>query len=157
MQLEAASKTAEWPEVEQELKDSFYELEDLLDKIKANSDEADLNMDKVEAHISEYKKNIEQIIKEKNTKEAKKLISEIGQLDFDLRNSVTGNALDVQYLRQINNDFGSIRWKDTNKAKQFVNQGLQLATEGKTTSIRPILVQIIALMHEDDKPKETLA
>lgn len=156
LKLDSAEKTAEWPKVEQELKDAFYELEDLIEKIKANSNDEDVNMDKVEAHIQEYKKAIEQVIKEKNTQEAKHLTSEIGSLDYNLRNAVTGNAMDVQFLKHIDGDFNSYHWKDRNKARQLVNQGLQLATAGKTTAIRPILVQIIALMPDDEKPKDML-
>jgi molecular chaperone DnaK len=156
LKLDSAEKTAEWPKVEQELKDAFFELEDLLEKIKANSDEEDLNMDKVEAHIQEYKKTIEQVIKEKNTKEAKHLISEIGSLDFNLRNAVTGNAMDVQFLKHIDSDFNTYHWKDKNKARQLVNQGLQFATAGNTSPIRQILIQVIALMPDDEKPKDTL-
>lgn len=156
LKLDSAEKIVEWPKVEQELKDTFYELEDLIEKIKANSDDDDLNMDKVEAHIQEYKKTIEQVIKDKNIKEAKHLISEIGSLDFNLRNAVTGNAMDVQYLKHIDNDFNSYHWKDRNKARQLCNQGLQMATAGNTGGIRNILVQIIALMPDDEKPKDTL-
>lgn len=156
LKLDSAEKTAEWPKVEQELKNDFYELEDLIGKIKANSDEGEINMKSVETHIQEYKKLINQIIKEKDIKQAKNLIREIGQLDFNLRNAVTGNAIDVQYLQMWSNDFGSIRWKDANKARQLLNQGLQLVAAGKTTAIRPILVQVVSLMHDDDKPKQTL-
>lgn len=156
LKLDSAEKVAEWPKVEQELKEAFYELEDLVEKIKANSDDDDLNMDKVEAHIQEYRKAIEQVIKDKNTKEAKHLISEIGPLDFNLRNAVTGNAMDVHFLKHIDSDFNSYHWKDRNKARQLCNQGLQLATAGNTTAIRPILVQLIALMPDDEKPKDTL-
>ncbi len=156
LKLDSAEKVAEWPKVEQELKDAFYELEDLIEKIKANGDTDDLNMDKVEAHIQEYKKSIEQVIKDKNMKEAKHLISEIGSLDFNLRNAVTGNAMDVQYLKQIDGNFNFYNWKDKNKARQLCNQGLQLAAAGNTTAIRPILIQIIGLMPDSEKPKDTL-
>jgi len=155
LKLDGAEKTAEWPEVEKELKDAFYDLEDLVKKIKENSNEEEVNMEKVEAHIEEYKKTIEHIIKDKNTKEAKNLISEIGSLDFNLRNAVTGNAMDVQYLKHIDSNFGSFHWKDANKAKQLVKQGLQLTVEGNTGAIRAILVQLVALMPENEKP-ETL-
>jgi len=156
LKLDSAEKVAEWPKIEQELKDDFHELEDLVEKIKANSDREDLNMDKVETHIQEYKKTIEQVIKDKNTKEAKHLISEIGTLDYNLRNAVTGNAMDVQFLKHIDSDFNSYHWKDKNKARQLVNQGLQFATAGNTTAIRPILIQLIDLMPDDEKPKDTL-
>jgi len=156
LRLEEAEKKAEWPKIEQELKDAFYELEDLIEKIKIGNDDDELNMDKIEAHIQEYKKTIEQVIKEKNTKEAKKLISEIGSLDFNLRNAVTGNAMDVQFLKHIDNDFNSYHWKDRNKARQLCNQGLQMANAGNTGEIRNILIQLIALMPDDEKPKDTL-
>jgi molecular chaperone DnaK len=153
LKLDSAEKAAEWPKVEQELKDAFYELEDLIEKIKRNSHDDDLNMDKVEAHIQEYKKTIEQVIKDKNSKEAKHLISEIGSLDFNLRNAVTGNAMDVQFLKHIDSDFNSYHWKDRNKARQLCNQGLQMATAGNTSGIRQILIQLIELMPENERPE----
>jgi molecular chaperone DnaK len=155
LKLDNAEKAAEWPKVEQELKDTFYELEDLIEKIKANND-GDMKMDKVEVHIQQYKKTIELVIKDKSIKEAKHLISEMGSLDFNLRNAVTGNAMDVQYLKHIDSDFNSYNWKDKNKARQLCNQGLQLATAGNTNGIRNILIQLIALMPDDEKPKDTL-
>ena len=153
LKLDSAEKVAEWPKVEQELKDAFYELEDLIEKIKRNSHDDDLNMDKVEAHIQEYKKTIEQVIKDKNSKEAKHLISEIGSLDFNLRNAVTGNAMDVQFLKHIESDFNTYHWKDRNKARQLCNQGLQMATAGNTGGIRQILIQLIELMPENERPE----
>lgn len=156
LKLDIAEKIAEWPNVEQELKGAFFKLEDLIEKIKANSDDGDLNMGKVEAHIQEYRKTIEQVIKDKNAKEAKRLITEIGSLDFNLRNAVTGNAMDVQFLRLIDSDFNSYNWKDLNKARQLCSQGLQMATAGNTGGIKNIIIQLIALMPDDEKPKDTL-
>jgi molecular chaperone DnaK len=155
LKLDNAEKAAEWPKVEQELKDTFYELEDLIEKIKANND-GDVKMDQVEVHIQQYKKTIELVIKDKSTKEAKHLISEMGSLDFNLRNAVTGNAMDVQFLKHIDSEFNSYNWKDRNKARQLCNQGLQMATAGNTGGIRNVLIQIIALMPDDEKPKDTL-
>lgn len=156
LKLDSAEKQAEWPKVEQKLKDAFYNLEDLIEKIKRNSDDTDLNMSSVNAHIQEYRTKIEHIIKEKNIKEAKELIQDIGSLDFNLRNAVTGNAMDVQYLHHFNDGFNSFSWKDANKARQLINQGLQMVTNGNTSGIRNILVQIIGLMSDSEKPKETL-
>lgn len=152
LKLDGAEKSAEYPKVEEELKEAFYELEDLIEKIKRNADDGNLNIKQIESHLEEYKKRIEHIIKEKNIKEAKELTKEIGQLDFELRNAVTGNAMDVQLLRHLNDTFGSCHWKDANKAKQLLNHGLQMATDGNTSGIRPILVQLIGLMPDDEKP-----
>jgi molecular chaperone DnaK len=155
-ELEKEEKDAEWPKVEKELKEVFYELEDLVEKIKRNADDENLNMSKIESHLEEYKKKVEHIIKEKNIKEAKELTIEIGKLDFELRNAVTGNAMDVQFLRHINDTFSSYRWKDAYKARQLVNQGLQMAANGNTSGIRNILIQIISLMPDNEKPTNTL-
>jgi molecular chaperone DnaK len=151
-ELEKEEKDALWPKVEEELKEAFYELEDLVEKIKRNADDGNLNMSKIESHLEEYRKKVEHILKEKNIKEAKELTIEIGQLDFELRNAVTGNAMDVQLLRHINDTFSSYHWKDANKARHLVNQGLQMAINGNTSSIRNILIQIIGLMPDNEKP-----
>ena len=153
LKLEEAQKATEWPNVEKELKEAFFKLESLLDIIKTNNLEGNLNMDKVNAHVQEFRNKIEFVIKEKNTKEAKGLILEIGQIDFELRNIVTGNEADVQILHYINNDFNSFRWKDATKARQLVNQGLQLAAAGKNAAIRPLLVQLVNLMPDDIRGK----
>ena len=141
---------------EQELKDAFYEFEDLIEKIKANSDGDDLNMDQVEAHIQEYKKTIEHVIKDKILKDAKELIVNINSFKFHLVSELTDNAQDAQIVRRLNNEFSSIRWKDGTKARQLLNHCLQLANDGKTKTIRPILVQIVGLMHDGETLKDTL-
>jgi molecular chaperone DnaK len=156
LKLDVAEKSAEYPKVEEELKEAFYELEDLIEKIKRNADDGNLNISQIESHLEEYRKKVEHIIKEKNIKEAKELTREIGQLDFELRNAVTGNAMDVQFLRHVNDTFSSYHWKDANKARQLVNQGLQMATNGNTSGIRNILIQIIGLMPDNEKPTNTL-
>jgi molecular chaperone DnaK len=156
LKIDDLEKNASWPQLESELKSAFFELEDLITKIKNNSDDGDLNMSKVEAHISEYKSSVDSVIRAKDSKEARRLTREIGQLDFELRNAVTGNAMDVQFLRIIDTEFDTYHWKDRNRARQLVNQGLSLSTQGKTNAIRPILVEIINLMPEDEKPGGTL-
>lgn len=152
LKLDVAEKSAEWPKVEDELKKAFFELEELIDKIRNNSADEDLNMEMVQAHIEEFRRKTEQVIKEKNTKQAKELIQEIGQIDFDLRNAVTGNAIDVQFLQHLNNEFNSFHWKNPTKARQLLNQGLHMAAAGNTSNIRPVIIQLIGLLPDDEKP-----
>ena len=142
LKLDGAEKVAEWPKVEKELKDAFYELEDLIKKIKANSHDEDLNMDKIEVHVQEFKRTIEHIIKHKELREAKELTEEIESLDRELRNSVSGGLVDKGRLEYHDREFENLKWKDKNKARLLVNQGLKLIQEGKTSQLRPILHQI---------------
>jgi hypothetical protein len=113
-------------------------------------------MDQVEAHIQEYKKTIEHVIKYKILKDAKELTSNINSFKFHLVSELTDNAQDAQIVRRLNNEFSSIRWIDATKARLLLNHCLQLANDGKTKTIRPILVQIVGLMHDDEKLKDTL-
>lgn len=150
--LDKAEKTAEWPQIEKELKDTFYEFEELISKIKENGDDEGLKMDKIEAHLQEFREKIEQIVKTKDRKEAKELTSEIDQLDFELRNALTGNGMDVQFMRHFNDNFENFDWTDRNRAKQLTNQGMQLLMNGNTGSLRPVLVQLVRLLPKDQQP-----
>jgi len=152
LKLDEAEKSAEYPKAEKELKEAFFELENLIEKIKLNVDNGNLNIRKFESHLEEYRKKVEHIIKEKNIREAKELTVEITQLSIYLINEVTGNAIDVQFLYYINDNFSSFHWKNANKARQLVNQGLQMATNGNTSGIRNIIIQIIGLMPENERP-----
>ena len=156
LKLDSAEKTAEWPKVEQELKDAFYELEDLLEKIKVNSDDEDLNIDKMEAHIQEYKKTIEHIIQNKDTRAGKELTEEIEGLDRELRNAVTGGGIDRKRIEYHDREFNTLQWKDKNKARLLVNQGLKLITEGKTSQLKPILQQIWDLRIDPEGDRDLL-
>lgn len=155
LQLENLEKSQEWPQIEQDLKDAYFELDDLVREIKINGYTGNLNMDNVNAQLQNIKQNVEHVLKERNRGAAKELTSEIRGLDYNLRNAVTGNAMDIEYLRHLNDTFSSYNWKNAIQAKQLINQGIQIINEGRTSAIRPILVKIIELMHDDDKPKET--
>lgn len=63
--LEGIEKQAEYPKIEEELKEAFYELEDLIEKIKRNADDGNLNISQIESHLEEYRKKVEHIVKEK--------------------------------------------------------------------------------------------
>lgn len=157
LKLDNSEKIAGWPKIEQKLKDAFYELENLLDEIKDNNDDEELNMEMVEAHILEYKKTIEHIIQNKDSKTAKELIDEIEGLEREIRNSVSGGLVDKGRLEYHDREFNNLNWKDKNKARQLINQGLNLIQEGKTSQLRPLLHQIWDLrIDPTDDDGETL-
>lgn len=156
LKLDIEEKSAEYPKVEKELKDAFYDLEDLIEKIKRNGDDDNLNMNQIAAQLEEFRKKIEQVIKDKNIKEAKELTIELEQLRFHIINEVTGNAMDVQFLQHLNATFSSYHWKDANRARQLINQGLQMVANGNTSGIRNIIIQIISLIPDNEKPRNTL-
>ncbi|OQY92866.1 MAG: heat-shock protein Hsp70 [Sphingobacteriales bacterium UTBCD1] len=156
LKLKSAEKSAEYPKVKEELKEAFYELEDLIEKIKNNGDDEDLNMNQVEAHLVEYRRKVEYIIKEENIREAKELTDEIIGLIIELRNTVTGGDVDRRRLEYHDREFNNIQWKDKNKARQLVNQGLKLIADGKTSQLRTLLHQIWDLRIDPENNTGTL-
>lgn len=156
LKLDSAEKETEWPKVQKELTDTFYEFENLIKKIKENNDGEDLNLNQLEAHIQEYKTTIEQIIKDKNIKTAKEIIEEIGSLDTEIRNEVSGGAVDINRLKYHDREFNTLRWKDKTKARQLINQGLQLIANGRTRDLRPILHEIWDLRIDPEERGETV-
>jgi molecular chaperone DnaK len=153
LKLDKVEQSAEWPTVEKELKEAFYQLEDLIKEIKNTKGLSEnLNMGKVESHIQDYRSRIEYAIQQKNIKEAKELTKEILVMDYQIRNTITGNEMDVQFLYHLNNDFHSYHWTNPNKARQLINQGLQMAADGKTANIRSVLAELFSLMPEIERP-----
>jgi molecular chaperone DnaK len=155
LQLETLERSQEWPQIEQELKDVYFEFEDLVRKIKLHGNTDNLNMGNIDNLLADIKKKVDAVIHEKNRGEAKELIGEIGSLDFNLRNTVTGNAMDVKYLQFLNTSFRDFHWKDAVKARQLINKGLQMVANGNN-DVRPVLVEIVQLMPKSEIPTNTL-
>lgn len=85
-----------------------------------------------------------------SVKQAKELISEIRDLDYDL-------AL-VDYFKAWvfgwNRDFESIDWKDKNRARQLVNQAIGIINGTPTKdALFPIVKQLISLLPETSVPQ----
>jgi molecular chaperone DnaK len=155
LKLGELEQAVAWPQVEQDLKNAYYDLEDLIKEIKDKGLEDNLDMNRVNSTMQDVKQKVDMVIRDKNKGEAKELISEINSLDFNLRNTVTGNAMDVQYLQHLNTDFNSYHWKDAAKARQLINQGLQMVANGNK-NVRPILIEIVQLIPRDELPTDTL-
>jgi molecular chaperone DnaK len=155
--LDKAEKLAEWPKVEKALKDSFFEWEELIDKIEDNNDDGEIDIDKVKSNNVEFKNTIEQIIRQKDIKAAKELTDIIVGLIIELRNSLTGGDVDRRRIEYHDKEFNNITWKDKNKARVLVNQGLKLIEEGKTNQLKSILYQIWDLRIDSDEGGETLS
>jgi len=145
IKLEVAEKNAEWPKVEEELKSTFYDFEDLVDKIKSNNIEVGFNIEKLETTIADFKKSVENIIHLKDLKAAKELNDLIFNVSIELRNDVTGGDIDRRRVEYLDSEFDNLSWKDKNKARQLINQGLMFVAEGKSSQLDPLVRQIYKL------------
>ena len=130
MRLDEIQDETEFPKIEEELKSSFYHLEDTFKKVEGNVEE--INDSAVKEAIAQLKEQIPQVIKEKNVKVAKELIEQISAIDFALYDAAMGAQLEIQILKEFKDDFSIHEWSDANKAKMLINQGLTIAATTPT-------------------------
>ena len=119
LQLEKLEKAEEWPNIEQELKNVFFNFEELIEKIKRNKDFGNMSPQKINSQVLDFKQKTDVIIREKNRNEGKELIKEISST----RLIILIKLIPENFIRDFDSDFGLIQWKNPSKARSLINQG----------------------------------
>lgn len=145
LKLDSAEKVAEWPKVKEQLKKSFYDLEELINKLKENGDDEGFNTDKLEAEISEYRHTIEKLISQEpsdKVKIAKELIGKMGAT----RTIILIHLIPEEFIRNFDRQFSQIHWLNPNKAKSLINSGLSISNSNYD---REKLAEIVFAIYEE--------
>ena len=138
--IDELSETTEWPKLEEELKEEFYRLE------KVNKD---LGNDRSTQVVNQLRNQLEEVLKTQDIKLGKALAEEIHSVFFQL----TLVYQLINFIRQHNQNFGSYHWKDSNRARQLLNEGLQQIGENPTTEdLHPIVIDLINLLPDTERP-----
>lgn len=120
----------EWPEMEKELKEAFYNLEE-INKKKGNEQTTKL--------VNDIKPNVEQAIRDKDKKHTPALIEMINTLGFELE------RLEhlIGFILFHDRDFDSIRWRDRQAARNAIERGKSIIYETPSvSSLQPIVNDI---------------
>jgi len=143
--LDKIEKDNEWPKTEEELKDVFYRLEE-TNKQFGN--------EKTNGIVEQFKKQIPEVIKDKNLKIAQELIDNMRQLDFALRDQGLGSQMEIMLLKNFNDEFDTFNWKDRNRARMTLDRGLQMAATNPTKeALRPIVIELYRLLPSVRPPR----
>jgi molecular chaperone DnaK len=138
--IDELNETIEWPKLEAELKEEYYRLE------QANKE---LGNDKTTKVVNQIKHQLEEVIKVKDVKLGNVLLDEINSLFIQL----TFIYQLIGFIRLHNQNFGSYRWRDSNKARTLLNQGLQKIGESPDVDeLHPIVISLIDLLPPDERP-----
>jgi molecular chaperone DnaK len=142
--LDEIQASSEWPKTEEELKDVFYRLEETNQKF---------GNDKTNAIVEQFKEQIPEIIKEKNVRVAQDMIDNMRQLDFALVDQGLGAQMEIMYLKNFNDEFDTLDWKDRNRARMTLDRGLQIAANNPSKEgLRPIVIELFKLLPATDEP-----
>ncbi len=120
----------EWPEMEKELKEAFYNLEE-INKKKGNEQTTKM--------VNDIKPNVEQAIRDKDKKHTPALLEMINTLGFELE------RLEhlIGFILFHDSEFDSIRWRDRLAARKAIERGKSIIydTPG-ISSLQPIVNDI---------------
>jgi molecular chaperone DnaK len=138
--IDELNEKTEWPKLETELKEEYYGLE------KANNE---LGNDKTTQVVNQIKHQLEEVIKVKDVKLGNVLLDEINSFFIQL----TFIYQLIGFIRQHNQNFDSYSWRDPNKARTLLNQGLQKIGESPDVDeLHPIVISLIDLLPPDERP-----
>lgn len=139
--IEDMEDNTEWGRVEAELRDEFDRLE------KAN---ADLGNAKTNQAVNALRQQIDEVIRKQDVKMARELKEIVSHLFFQLT-----MVYQCRYLiEDMNRDFNIIQWKDRNRARTLINQGLaEINNQPTREKLQPIAVALLELLPEGERRK----
>lgn len=136
--IEKLDNSTEWQRVEQELREEFDRLE------KAQND---LGNDKSAQLVNELRRQTDSAIRTKNLQVGRDVLEQINSLFFQL----TMIYQCIGFIEYYNNRFGTIRWKDSSRARQLINRGMEQINNNPTTEgLRQIITELSRLMPEEE-------
>ncbi|WP_439882189.1 Hsp70 family protein [Pontibacter sp. MBLB2868] len=138
--IDELNDATEWPKLDAELKDEFERLE------KANKE---LGNEKTSLLVNQLRQQVDQVIRDKNVKNGQAVLEEVSGLFFNL----TLIYQMMGMIRSFNRDFETLHWKDRSRARQLINQGLQIiGDQPSEEALRPIILDLYDLLPISEKP-----
>lgn len=139
--IEDFEEGTEWGRVEAELRAEFERLE------KANND---LGNNKTNQAVQALRAQVDDVIRKQDVKMARELLELINHLFFQLT-----MVYQCQYLiEDMNRDFNTINWKDRNRARTLINQGMaEINNQPTREKLQPIAVALLELLPESEKKR----
>ena len=137
-EIEDLENSTEWQRLEKELREEFDRLERA---------QKDLGNEDTQKLVEELRRQTDSVIRSKDVKIGREVLEQINMLYFQLTMVYQCMGL----IRDCNERFGSIRWKDGSRARQLINRGLEeMNNRPSTERLQPIAAELIGLMPEDD-------
>lgn len=137
--IEKLDAGTEWQRVEKELREEFDKLE------KAQND---LGNEKSAQLVNQLRMQTDNAIRAKNVQVGREVLEQISSLFFQL----TMLYQCIGIIRYCSESFASMHWKDSSRARQLVNRGMEQINNNPTTEgLRQIAAELLGLMPKDKK------
>ena len=137
-EIEDQDDATEWDRLEAELREEFGRLE------KAQND---LGNDKTAQIVNQLRQQTDHVIRCKDVKMGREVLDQINSLFMHL----TLLYQCMGFIQHYNGRFGSVRWRDSSRARQLLNNGLETINNNPTVdTLHPIVCSLIDLMPKED-------
>ena len=136
--IERLDSSTEWQRIEKNLREEFDSLE------RAQND---LGNDKTASLVEQLRIQTDKVIRDKDVRMGYELLEQISALFVHLTMVYQCMGL----IQDCHRRFGSIRWKDSSRARQLINKGLEEMNGQPTVEkLHPIACSLIDLMPDDE-------
>ncbi len=137
-EIEDLENSTEWQRLEKELREEFDRLE------RAQKELGDEDTQKL---VEQLRTQTDSVIRSKEVKIGREVLEQVNMLFFQLTMVYQCMGL----IKDCNERFGNIRWKDGSRARQLINRGLEeMIGRPSTERLQPIAAELVSLMPEDD-------
>lgn len=137
--IEKLDAGTEWERVEKELREEFDKLEKAQD---------DLGNERSAQLVDQLRTQTDNAIRSKNVQVGREVLEQVTRLFFEL----TILFQRMGFIRYCNERFASLHWKDSLRARQLVNRGMEQINNNPTTErLRSIAAELSELrLPEED-------
>ena len=132
----------DWQRMESKLRNMYRQLID---------DNRKYGNDKTTTEIQKLKTDIDRIIAAKDIDAAQQLYDQMWRLDYKLAEV----EFYIAWIQQWNRNFNQKKWGNPNRARNLLNQGMELIKSGKATAedLRPIAFELSDMLPRSEKPQ----
>lgn len=132
--IEKLDADTEWQRVEKELREEFDKLEKAQD---------DLGNERSAQLVDQLRAQTDNAIRTKNVQVGREVLEQVTRLFFEL--TMFYQCMGI--IRYCNEHFASLHWKDTSRARQLVNRGMEQINNNPTTEgLRQIAAELLSLI-----------
>jgi len=125
--LDTCEDKMQWPELQRDIEDSLYKLENLVAEcVRDGMDGAD----KDQSDLDYLKNSKESVMQSKNIQRGNELLDRIRGKIFQIGDRHAGKDLRIAWIRDINNSFNSMKWTNVSQARVEVDKGMDLINAG---------------------------
>lgn len=140
LKMEETEKLHEWDTLETELRSEFERLDKANNELGNNYDE----------QVNELRSQVDTVIRKKDVQMGRQVLDEINSLFV----GVTLIYQLVGFVRHHHANFNRFKWKDANRARQLLNQAIDMINNNPSVDdLHPLVCTVIDLMDEPQSKK----